>query len=55
LENLLHDLIINYATLYRSAVAQVPVNLAATRHPVASILFGVILSFIVFPDFILLN
>jgi hypothetical protein len=55
LENLLHDLIINYATLYRSAVAQVPINLAAASHPVASILFGVILAFIVFPDFILLN
>jgi hypothetical protein len=48
-------MIINYATIYRSAVAQVPVYLAAASNPVASILFWVILAFIVLPDFILLN
>jgi hypothetical protein len=48
-------MIINYATLYRSAVAQVPVNLDAASNPVASILFWVIFAFIFFPDFILLN
>ena len=55
LENLLHDQIINYATLYRSAIAQVPVNRAAACHPVAKFILGVILAIKVFLDVILLN
>jgi hypothetical protein len=55
LENLLHHLIINHTTLYRSAVTQVPENRGGASHPVAKILFGVIFAVIVFPAISLLN
>jgi hypothetical protein len=54
LENLLHHLIINHTTLYRSAVTQVLVNRGGASHPVAKILFGVIFPVIVLPGVSLL-